>query len=183
MKLPSLLSIKKPCQDFDRSCKDPDRSKRFGKAPADVNAIPSKLLKPTAKLVLYAMAEESKGTSRDVRLSDTVIAQRCGISRPAVIAGLRQLGGLGLIEKRGVPVKQIQAYRICHPMFSAGRAPKPVEQPAAKAKVDGVSCPKCGKQRPALLRVGWCRSCNWHIKIVRVVDERIAAAAEMRKSA
>jgi hypothetical protein len=93
--LPSNLSIKKPCQYFYRSCKTADtptaRIREFGKAPVDVNAIPSKQLSPIGKLVFYALAAKSLGTNRTVWISDGAIALSCGVSRPAVIAGLRQL--------------------------------------------------------------------------------------------
>jgi hypothetical protein len=39
-----------------------------------------------------------------------------------------------------------------------------------------VRCPQCSKQVPSLLKVGWCRSCNWHRRVIQIVDERLAAA-------
>jgi len=121
--LPSKVSIKKPCQYFDRSCKTADTLaatiRGFGKAPADVNAIPSKSLSPIGKLVFYALAAKACGTNRTVWMSDGAIALRCGVSRPSVTAGLGQLLELGLVERVGSPVNQIQAYRICHRMFGS----------------------------------------------------------------
>jgi hypothetical protein len=91
LQLPSNLSIKKPCQYFYRSCKTADtptaRIREFGKAPVDVNAIPSKQLSPIGKLVFYALAAKSLGTNRTVWISDGAIALSCGVSRPAVICG------------------------------------------------------------------------------------------------
>jgi len=119
--LPSKVSIKKPCQYFYRSCKTADTPTAtltgFGKAPADVNAIPSRHLSPICKLVFYALAAKACGTDRTVWISDGAIARRCGVSRPSVISGMHQLLALGLVEKVGLPVNQIQAYRICHPLF------------------------------------------------------------------
>jgi len=123
--LPSNLSIKKPCQYFYRSCKTADTPTAtisgFGKAPADVNSIPSRCLSPIGKLVFYALAAKACGTNRTVWVSDGAIAAKCGVSRPAVVAGMRQLLELCLVEKVGAPVNQIQAYRICHPMFNSNR--------------------------------------------------------------
>src|ERR1022692_4112514 len=66
--LPSKVSIKKPCQYFYRSCKTADTQTAtltgFGKAPADVNAIPSQYLSPIGKLVFYALAAKACGTDR-----------------------------------------------------------------------------------------------------------------------
>jgi hypothetical protein len=50
-------------------------------------------------------------------MSDGAIALRCAVGRPSVIAGMRQLLELGLVERVGLPLNEIQAYRICHPMF------------------------------------------------------------------
>jgi hypothetical protein len=76
--LPSNLSIKKPCQYFYRSCKTADTLaatlSRFGKAPADVNVIPSKALSPIGKLAFYALAAKACGTNRTVSMSDGEIA-------------------------------------------------------------------------------------------------------------
>lgn len=166
MKLPSILSIKKPCQYFDRSCKTADRVTRFGKAPSDVNAIPSKVLPPIGKLVFYAIAQESRGTNLPVWLSDGTLAERCGVSRPSVVEMLRRLVKVGLLDKFGNPVRQIQGYQIKHSMFTEGsgrrggaRGDTEAQEPS-KAAPASVTCPKCGKPRRGLLKVGWCRSCN-----------------------
>ena len=75
--MPSKVSIKKPCQYFYRSCKTADTPTAtltgFGKAPADVNAIPSRRLAPIGKLVFYALAAEACGTDRTVWMSDGAI--------------------------------------------------------------------------------------------------------------
>ena len=60
--LPSKVSIKKPCQYFDRSCKTADTPTAtltgFGKAPADVNAIRSRKLSPIGKLVFLRLGDQ-----------------------------------------------------------------------------------------------------------------------------
>jgi len=177
--LPSNLSIKKPCQYFYRSCKTADtptaRIREFGKAPVDVNAIPSKQLSPIGKLVFYALAAKSLGTNRTVWISDGAIALSCGVSRPAVMAGLRQLLDLGLVEKVGLPVNQVQAYRICHAMF--GEAPAGAETPAnrnekpAEATPAMLSCAKCHRQFRRLTKAGYCRGCSADIELAREVRE------------
>jgi DNA-binding Lrp family transcriptional regulator len=177
--LPSKLSIKKPCQYFYRSCKTADTPaatlREFGKAPADVNAIPSRALSPTAKLVFYALAATACGTDRKVWMSDGVIALRCGVSRPSVIAGMRQLLELGLVERVGLPVNQIQAYRICHPMFGeAGRhdsGASDFHDIPQVAVVSVLSCAKCHRPCKRLTRAAYCRGCNADIELARQVRE------------
>ena len=177
--MPSNLSIKKPCQYFYRSCKTADTPaatlRGFGKAPADVNAIPSKSLSPIAKLVFYALAAKACGTNRKAWMSDGAIALRCGVSRPSVISGMRQLLELGLVEKVGSPVNQIQAYRICHPMFSAARSHEwDVADFPGKPESAPASMPKCAKcHRPCkwLTKAAYCRGCSADIELTRQIRE------------
>jgi hypothetical protein len=128
-----------------------------------VNAIPSRHLSPIGKLVFYALAAKACGTDRTVWMSDGAIARRCGVSRPSVISGMHQLLALGLVEKVGLPVNQIQAYRICHPMFRAahGRA----EVAATTGSAGGAApalrpCASCRRPCARLTRAGVCRACK-----------------------
>jgi hypothetical protein len=99
-------------------------------------------------------------------MSDGVIALRCGVSRPSVIVGLRLLLELGLVEKVGLPVNQIQAYRICHPMFgAAARGDSGASDLPKKAVVSEASILLCAKCR---------RPCK---RLTRAVDGRGVAAA------
>ena len=177
--MPSNLSIKKPCQYFYRSCKTADTPaatlRGFGKAPADVNAIPSKSLSPIGKLVFYALAAKACGTNRKVWMSDGAIARRCGVSRPAVIAGMRQLGELGLVEKVGSPVNQVQAYRICHPMFGVtrggdSRASNFHDQPKG-ITASVLLCAKCHRPCKRLTKAAYCRGCTADLELARQIRE------------
>ena len=182
--MPSKLSIKKPCQYFYRSCKTADTPaatlREFGKAPTDVNAIPSRALSPTAKLVFYALAAKACGTGRKVWMSDGAIALRCGVSRPSVIAGMRQLLELGLVERVGLSVNQIQAYRICHPMFgAAGRHDSGASDFHKKADVSAaslLSCAKCHRPCKRLTKGAYCRGCSADVELARQIREVWAAS-------
>jgi len=176
--LPSKVSIKKPCQYFYRSCKTADTLtatiRGFGKAPADVNAIPSKVLSPIGKLVFYALAAKACGTNRAVLMSDGAIALRCGVSRPSVIAGLDQLLLLGLIEKVGLPVDQVQAYRIRHRMFGAAVGREPDASEVRDTRVGAatmLTCAKCHRPCRRLTKAAYCRSCQADIELAREVRE------------
>lgn len=177
--MPSNISIKKPCQNFYRSCKTADTPaatlRGFGKAPANVNAIPSKSLSPTAKLVFYALAAKTCGTNRKAWMSDGAIALRCGVSRPSVISGMRQLLELGLVEKVGSPVNQIQAYRICHPMFgAAGDHESGVSEFQVKPVGAADPMPRCAKSRrpcKRLTKAAYCRGCNADVELARQIRE------------
>lgn len=176
----SILSIKKPCQNFDTSCQKTDRLGTFGKLPSDVRALPKKALSPTGKLVFSEYAERSRGTDRAVAASERDIAAGSGISRASVIPALRQLLKIGLFVKDGLPVKQIQAYRIIHPMFKASehQAKEPEKRLGPH---DWVTCPACYREKPSLLKVGWCRACAADKKVEHI--SRRVAREEIEKSA
>lgn len=176
--LPSKVSIKKPCQYFYRSCKTADRQTAtltgFGKAPADVNAIPSRHLSPIAKLVFYALATKACGTNRTIWMSDGAIARRCGVSRPSVISGMRQLLAVGLVEKVGLPVNQVQAYRICHPMFGSGSGRTEISDSAGASRSTPTplrSCGSCHRPCNRLTRAGVCRGCKAEMDLAARVKE------------
>lgn len=38
-----------------------------------------------------------------------------------------------------------------------------------------LTCPQCKGQRPMLLKAGWCRSCNWKLRVREVVREEMKA--------
>lgn len=177
--MPSNLSIKKPCQYFYRSCKTADTPaatlRGFGKAPAEVNAIPSRKLSPIGKLVFYALAAKACGTNRTVWMSDGAIALRCGVSRPSVIAGMRQLLELGLVEKVGSPVNQIQAYRICHAMFGEPVGGDPGDSGTHDKREGAVAlvlaCAKCRRPCKRLTKAAYCRSCHADVELAQQVRE------------
>jgi hypothetical protein len=86
-----------------------------------------------------------------------------GVSRPSVITGMRQLLALGLVEKVGLPVNQIQAYRICHPLF--GKAPgrkvtSDLPSGSNPAAMIMRSCASCHRPCRRLTRAGICRGCQ-----------------------
>jgi DNA-binding Lrp family transcriptional regulator len=139
-----------------------------------VNAIPSRHLSPIAKLVFYALATKACGTNRTVWMSDGAIARRCGVSRPSVVAGLRQLLAVGLVEKVGLPVNQVQAYRICHPMFgtASGEADASESAGASKAAAPFMrSCATCHRPCNRLTRAGVCRGCKADSDLAAQVKE------------
>lgn len=188
MNLPSTskLSIKKPCQYFDRSCKTADRLKHFGKAPRDVNSIPSKWLSPIAKLVFYAFGDESKGTTKAIWLSDSDLADRSGVSRPSVIEAREQLEGLGLLARHGKPIKQVQGYQIMHWMFrtpGSFACAEITDGPKRRGMIRAgeltptiIQCPRCARHCGGLLKVGWCRRCNSDDRMRKIADEQIVKA-------
>lgn len=123
------------------------------------------------KIVLAVMHMESYG-SGGVAISHQVIARKGGMSRSQVIFSIRRLENAGLISRNGATVKQVQPYRLpaAAKIQHQGTDRTTSSRPA-------ITCPKCSMRCRGLLRVGWCRACNWKLKIRRVVVEEIARIA------
>lgn len=119
------------------------------------------------KIVIAGLAMESHGSGR-IAISHQALAFVCGMSRPSVLECLSRLCAVGLIKKDGSPVKQVQPYLILHHRLvtkpTAGREATPDVKRAV------ISCPKCHKKRPMLLKIGWCRSCEWERKVGRIAE-------------
>ena len=80
-----------------------------------------------------------------------------------MISGMHQLLALGLVEKVGLPVNQIQAYRICHPLFgktSGHTATSDLPSSSSPAAVALRSCASCHRPCRRLTRAGICRGCQ-----------------------
>jgi hypothetical protein len=80
-----------------------------------------------------------------------------------VISGMRQLLEVGLVEKVGLPVNQVQAYRICHPVFGAGSGEANIAdaaEPARPLALPAGACGNCHRLCNRLTRAGLCRGCK-----------------------
>lgn len=141
-------------------------TRQFGMVPADI--LGRSDLSAGCKIVLAGMAMEAQGAGK-IAISHQALAFTCGMSRPAVLECLVKLAAAGLIEKDGRPVKQVQPYRLLHQRFMANRESLAAPQ-VIKAS---ISCPRCRKKRPMLLKTGICRSCNWEMKVRRIAREEV----------
>jgi len=126
--------------------------------------------------VFDALATKACWTNRTLWMSDGAIARRCGASRPSVITGMRQLLDIGLVEKVGLPVKQVQAFRILHPMFGAGSGGVTVAdttEPASPLASPVHAYAHCNRPCKRLTRAGFCRGCKADFDLAaRVRDVR-----------
>ncbi len=136
------------------------RSRNFGMLPKDV--MERRDISGTAKVIVAAMAMQSHGTGF-ISISHQALAVLAGCSRTRVLACLKRLDEVGLIQKDGSPVKQVQPYELMHPKFrhgggfSQGRSPEDLRK---RSDVPMKVCPLCHAQRRGLMKIGWCRSCN-----------------------
>ena len=133
--------------------------------PADV--LKREDISASCKLVLAGLAMESYGSGH-ISISHQAVAAICGINRITVLNGLARLCEVGLIEKDGAPVRQVQPYKILHARL--------VDAQAAVVKPK-LECPRCHGRCLQLLRVGYCRHCRWKDKVRGVVREEMAQIA------
>ena len=171
MNLPSNSLYKETLSVFLQvGVKKPTGEPRFAMLPADV--LRRTDLSATAKIVLAAMAMESYSSGK-VSISHQAIATTAGVSRPQVLYCLKVLEGKGLIEADGTPVKQVQPYRLLHARLCARSRREAVPEVKGRSP---VRCPRCGKSRQMLLKVGWCRSCGWELKVRKIAQEEISGS-------
>ena len=152
--------------------KKPTGEPRFAMVPADV--LRRSDLSATAKLVFSAMMMESWG-SGSVSISHGSLALLCGISRPQAHACVLKLRSVGLLEADGPTVSQVQPYRILHARACLVVQCKPLAPKAAENPK--IICPRCHKSCHGLMKIGWCRSCGWDLKVRRIAREEISATA------
>jgi hypothetical protein len=156
---------------------------QFGMLPKDVMSRTD--LTPADKLLLTVLNMESYSSGR-VLLSHAALSRSSGVGRTGVLACLKSLTRAGLIEKDGLPVKQVQPYKLLHPSMRArGGSLAFNEVPGGSS--DGQSravpaaCPQCHRICKRLPRAGVCRSCHRERKIEqtvrRVLREEFPAAA------
>lgn len=108
-----------------------------------------------------------------IRLAFEEIAEAVNSSRAQVIRHVKLLETLTYISvKRAHNQRNEYAVPGVTGMKIRGRklAVAPAE---VKPKVELPRCPKCRKLCGGLLKVGWCRSCNFDMKLDRKIDARI----------
>jgi hypothetical protein len=88
---------------------------------------------------------------------------------------MRQLLELGLVEKVGSPVNQVQAYRICHRMFGGAQGDDSGARDVRDKPEGGagllLACAKCRRPCRRLTKAGYCRGCIADIELARQIGE------------
>ena len=149
-------------------------SRRYGKAPADVWKDATLTL--AAKVVLVGMGIEAQGKTT-IAISHQSLAVVCGMVRPTVSSALKELVKAGQLEAIGKPVKQVQPYRLLHPLFAFGKGGE-LDVRTVRGKGTGyVMCYRCGtfcKQLPPDKICGACKRQGNIEKTAERVGRRVA---------
>lgn len=184
MKKPSIKSIKRTGANFAPlghvgSAKFAPVDKiqtRFGRLPLDVMRRGD--LGASEKVVFAAMALEFRN-GQLIYVSRTALAGICGMSRRQVSYSVAKLRSFGLIQTAGRRAKQVQPYRLVHPLFEpnpevAEREPKVVTARRL------LKCGKCHREVYGLAKTGWCRTCMNDLKLTRKVRRVVGEELDER---
>lgn len=128
-------------------------SKRFGMLHADILARAD--IKPSTKVLYAAILMESFG-SGGIRKSMGLLALRTGLSRSYVFEGLKELESVGLIEKHGPPIDQVQPWKIARAAVDT----LPVTTETLRRKPELRPCVLCKDPCVPRKRTGWCARCT-----------------------
>ncbi len=145
-------------------------------------------------MVPLEVGSDPRLTARDVRVYLALSASRrgadvtVGVRRIAQYSrvGFRKIGTiLGKLEKYGhiaiEPAEKNGArarYHLTAPLFS--KVTVGVEASGEGdflAKPELLRCPRCHKRCGGLLKVGWCRSCNWEVKVRKITRDEMSKSA------
>ncbi len=115
----------------------------------------------------------SQWTGKPVEMGRRLIARYACAGQKAVGESLRRLEACGWIESNQGKRGDRARYRVHAVKFAAEveRRPEKVDVPKVKRVL--VPCPVCGVRCRQILKVGWCRKCNWKREVGKVVDEKI----------
>ncbi len=118
----------------------------------------------------------SQWTERPIDLGSRKIAKYACAGRRQVTESLKRLHETGWIDVLPGGRGDRARYRVAPVKFAAAKEVVPAAGPKIKPKVQHelVSCPICHTRCRQILKVGWCRKCNWKREVGKVVDARLA---------
>ena len=149
----------------------------FGRAPLIALVDHRLQSKDVHILNLLSFATRNKGNAA---IAFNELAWAVGSSRSTVIRSILRLESCGYIEAARSHNKR-NAYRV-NGLVRTGTvstlaAANPAAVPTARRGKPTVLCPTCRQMRYGLLRVGYCRSCNWKRNVRAVFHEEMAKTA------
>lgn len=143
---------------------------RFAMIPWEVGSDPR--LTHRDVRVYFALAAARRGEIAKIGVRR--IAEGCHVGYRKIGLILSKLKTCGHVEFEADARGKRTKYVLTSPLF----ATKPgglVADAESKRKVSGsrekVQCGRCGERCFGLLKVGWCRSCNWKLKVRKVVED------------
>lgn len=147
---------------------------------------------PTFAMIPENVLTDPRLTHRDIRvygmlacarrgpfisIGERRMAERAHIARRGIRSSLQKLAEFGLLDvtapdKRGGRAR----YRLTSELF--GKRPAEIPEPAIPGagrvqNREKVTCGRCGDRCFGLLKVGWCRSCNWKLKVDKQIDKKL----------
>lgn len=153
--------------------------RRFGRLPADL-VVDARLSDSAVRVYAVLALQVFSGN-----VSAIGIRQLCRVMArgpETILKELRILEQFGHIRATKGENGRRSRYELTSPVFGkpGSGVEGELEMPASEAQSrhrPTVRCPRCHQERPGLLRIGWCRSCNWADRVRIVVREELRAFA------
>lgn len=158
-----------------------ERLRGFAMVPCDVLVDPR--LNHSDIRVYAVLAASRKGTAAS--LGTRLIARYGCMGQTLAVESARRLKACGYVDVTCGKNGGRAEYRLTSQYFAAAEnhsigvgLNESEERPAAGVKSSQpppvIHCPLCHNRCRGLLKVGWCRSCNWEKKVRKVVHQEIA---------
>jgi hypothetical protein len=130
-------------------------------------------------LHVYMELAGARDKTDHARVGERLLSKLSRVDRRSLRTVLKRLVEFGHVEIEGKGAKTRARYRLTNPLFSIPASADSANVNARKADilVPSMSCPRCRKSCKQLLRVGWCRSCQWDLKMRRMIREEIEKSA------
>ena len=176
MNLPSMNSmyvggLRTP--DEPKSGRSTDPRSGFGRVPAEVRR-DRRLTHCDVHLYAELAGSERGGVAN---IGERLLSKLVRIKRRSVRESMARLIQCGYVAVEQRNERCRAYYRLTDPIFSVPAFAEPAEPVSFVSPL--ITCPKCKKPCGGLLKTGWCRSCNWYVKmdglVRRVVRQEIAS--------
>jgi hypothetical protein len=142
----------------------------FGKVPGKILTDPALTAVDIRVYGFLAFCERSGSATVGIRR----IAKMIHAVPRKVQESLRRLVSAGYVAKNSRLTGKRTIYRLGKATSNEGGKQEVAGEVGQAEPRIMVRCPECGQRRGGLLKVGWCRSCNWGKKVRKIVREEIA---------
>ena len=188
MKLPNKESIRVSPEGhgFEKSVSPEGHGLRFAMVPWEVGTDPR--LKHLDVRVFFVLAGCRRAAVAKIGMR--LIARHACTTTRYVVSSIKRLQSCGYLESQPVGNGSRAHYRLTSAKFSiSGKDPIGVELSTVDVRTRGrgmirpgeltptiIRCPRCSKHCGGLLKVGWCRSCQWDDKVDKRIDAKLKTA-------
>lgn len=122
---------------------------------------------------VYATLAGSAHRGGTATIGQRRVAGLLGSHQETVLLAIRELEKVGHVELIGSGQAR-RGYRLMSGLSGSAADSVPEGHGSGRTQrrvKPSLICPKCHQKRHGLLRVGWCRPCNWNLKVRKLARE------------